>query len=90
MGHDAASDVGLMGRCGAVLWVHGGCCPGERGQSRWGLVGRRWLILLCHLVTHITGAFVCGPTYCTLIGTYHTVHTEMLAKSRSFKKGTSF
>jgi len=28
--------TGLMGRCGAVTRVHGGCCHGERGQSRWG------------------------------------------------------
>ena len=28
--------TGLIGRCGAVIRVHGGCPHRERGQSRWG------------------------------------------------------
>ena len=41
--------AGLMGRCGAMRRIHGGCCHGERGQSRWGLGGggRRLILVLC-------------------------------------------
>ena len=36
-----------------MLRVHGGCFPGERGQSRWGLAGRRQLILLCVISSQV-------------------------------------
>jgi len=32
-----------MGRCGVVIPVHGGCCHGEEGQSRW------WWAVVAHL-----------------------------------------
>ncbi len=39
--------AGLMGICDAMRRIHGGCCHGERGQSRWGCwaaagVGSSW------------------------------------------------
>ena len=36
---------GIIRRRCAESWGHGGCCHGDRGQSRW-RVGRQWIILV--------------------------------------------
>ncbi len=52
--------IGLMGSRGAVIWVHGRCCHGERGQSRWESGGSDSCWLLCVLCVVFCGCDLCG------------------------------